>query len=362
MALRDTIQQVKIALRQGRFANEAAVSNGAVLRVLQDLDWPIFDTATVYPQYPMKTSAGVNRREDFALCRGDNQPLVFIEVKAVGKIAGADAQLFEYAFHQGIPFAVLTDGQEWRFYLPAASGTYDDRMVYKADLLEQDIDECCNYLNRYLRKEYVFSGVAQQAAYADYNDANRHTTIQTTLPRAWQRILDEADHSLVEILSDKVRDLCGFDPDIDVCAEFVKAMGQTPLSPPVAPDAASIPATPLRQTAPQVNSFVLRGQEQACDSAVDVMVQLFRKLDENDETFLERFASRKHGYSRRYIAQSTHELSPNTPWRGASHSQSLPGGWFISTHQNKTSITSIVRLACEVASLDFGRDVIINFG
>ena len=363
MAIRDTIQQVRTALRQGRFPNEAAVSNGVVLRILQALGWPIFDPRTVFPQYPMRAVDGAPRREDFALCRGDGQPLVFIEVKAVGKIEGGEVQLFEYAFHQGIPFAVLTDGQEWRFYLPAAAGAYDDRMVYKADLLEQDVEQCCYFLNRYLAKDAVLSGSAQQAAYDDYADASRQTTVNAVLPQAWQALLDEADSSLVEVLSDKVRDLCGFAPGLDVCAEFVMQIGQA-LSERPATLAPTRQRPPIAESHPELpgNSFALNGQIQTCDSAVDVMVQLFRKLDESDRTFLGRFEARKHGRSRRYIARNAEELSPNTPWLGKRHCQNLPGGWFISTHQNKASITNIVKLACEVADLEFGKDITINLG
>ena len=365
MEIRDTIQQVRTALRQGRFPNEAAVSNGIVLRILLALGWPVFDTETVYPQYPMRAPDGAPRREDFALCRGDGQPLVFIEVKAVGKMSGGDVQLFEYAFHQGIPFAVLTDGQEWRFYLPAAPGAYSDRMVYKADLLEQDIAEVCHYLNRYLAKEDVLSGAAQRAAYADYDDASRYNTIQNTLPKAWQALLDETDAGLVEILCDKVRNLCGFEPDLDVCSEFLMQLAQTaayPAGEPSLPLAVPQPQTAVAPPELPPHSFTLYGQTTVCNSSVDVLVQMFQQLCESDPTFLERFASRRHGRSRRYIARTTQELSPNTPWLGARHCQELLGGWFISTHQNKASITNIVKLACEVASLEFGSDVIINLG
>ena len=37
--------------------------------------------------------------------------------------------------------AILTDGQEWSFYLPGEQGRYDERRVYKPDLLEREISE-----------------------------------------------------------------------------------------------------------------------------------------------------------------------------------------------------------------------------
>ena len=78
------------------------------------------------------------------------KPLVFIEVKQVGQSGGADKQLFEYAFHEGVPMAILTDGQEWNFYLPGEQGRYQERRVYKLDLLERAPEECAELLSRYL--------------------------------------------------------------------------------------------------------------------------------------------------------------------------------------------------------------------
>ena len=66
---------------------------------------------------------------------------VFIEVKRVGGIKGGDRQLFEYAFHEGVPMALLTDGQEWHFYLPLEQGSYQDRRLYKLDMINRPVEE-----------------------------------------------------------------------------------------------------------------------------------------------------------------------------------------------------------------------------
>src|SRR3990172_11571632 len=136
MNLTEHIKEIQNALKAGRFLNEASVSQGIVLRILQALGWPVFDSQIVWPEYTVE-----GRRVDFALCQPKAKPAVFIEVKQVGQSEGADRQLFEYSFHLGIPMAVLTDGQEWHFYLPAERGDYKERRVYKLDLLERDIDE-----------------------------------------------------------------------------------------------------------------------------------------------------------------------------------------------------------------------------
>ena len=113
------VQDIQSRLKTGQVANEASVTQGSVLPILQALGWSIFDARIVCPEYTVE-----GKRVDFALCHQPRRPDIFMEVKQVGKSEGADRQLFEYAFHTGVPMAVLTTGQEWHFYLPAEQGTY----------------------------------------------------------------------------------------------------------------------------------------------------------------------------------------------------------------------------------------------
>jgi predicted type IV restriction endonuclease len=113
MAISDHIERVRQNLREGRYHSEAAWSQGIVLPTLHELGWPVFNTSIVIPEYSIE-----GRRVDYALCHPESHPVVFIEVKKVGLSDGADRQLFEYAFMLGVPMAILTDGQEWSFYLP----------------------------------------------------------------------------------------------------------------------------------------------------------------------------------------------------------------------------------------------------
>ncbi len=60
--------------------NEAAVSQGIVLRLLQAIGWPAYDTQVVWPEYSLS-----GRRVDFALCHPPAKPIAFVEVKQVGQ-------------------------------------------------------------------------------------------------------------------------------------------------------------------------------------------------------------------------------------------------------------------------------------
>ena len=113
MTLKEHIEDIRESLEEGLFTSEAAVSNSIVLRLLDALNWPRYNPQVIIPEY----SVG-GRRVDFALCPPSSKPLVFIEVKQSETLKGGEQQLFEYAFYEGVPIAILTDGQKWRFFHP----------------------------------------------------------------------------------------------------------------------------------------------------------------------------------------------------------------------------------------------------
>ena len=338
MALEDTIQKIQGNLRTGSFSNEASVSNGAVLPILNDLGWPVFNTAVVHPQYPIRPVDQVGRKwVDFALRNPNSgKAAVFVEVKDVGKGATGEAQLFGYAFHEGVPLVVLTDGREWSFYLPAGSGSYEDRRVHKLDLLEQDISECSYRLQRYLAHIDVVQEKAFENAKADYDSSNREAAIQQSLPEAWRKLLEDPDEHLVNYLAEKVEDLCGFKPAYKLCAEFI-SNGQAPspassarsLSPSTyggpSAEAPRINRPVTSPNLPKVSrllpgeiGFVLLGQTYRYSTVKDVLISVFEKLAERDKEFPRRFAARPHGTETALFgSEQARSLSPSARPPGA---------------------------------------------
>lgn len=217
MALSDHLERVRERLRRGDFPSERAVSQGVLLPVLNELGWPFFDTNVVYPEFSLE-----GRRVDYALCHPAERPVVFIEVKNVNVgLSGADRQLFEYAFHSGVPMAVLTDGREWIFFLPGERGSYDERMVCKLQLLQQDVEDAAGLLERYLSYDRVSSGKALDAARSDYQDVVRARETAGALPKIWRALLEEPDSLLLDLLADKYEEMNGDKPDLDSCRRFL---------------------------------------------------------------------------------------------------------------------------------------------
>ncbi len=219
MTLKAHIDDIREKLEKGRYPNEAAVSQGIVIRLLEVLAWPKYDTQVVIPEYGVEAT-----RVDFALCHPPSKPIVFIEVKQVGKIEGAERQLFEYAFHEGVPIAILTDGQTWRFFYPSGKGNYRERKVRELDLSQDDSEESAKHLNRYLNYESIPTGEAVRAIEEDYRNLSRQRQVEARLPEAWGKLVEEADEFLLDVVAEKTDSLCGHKPTDEQVLDFLKSL------------------------------------------------------------------------------------------------------------------------------------------
>ena len=221
MTLKEHIDDIREGLEKEIFIGEAAVSQGIVLRLLDALTWPRYNTQVIIPEYSVE-----GRRVDFALCHPPSKPIVFIEVKQVGNIDGAERQLFEYAFHEGVPIAILTDGREWHFFHPSGQGDYRERKVYELNLSEGNSEDIAKRLNRYLNYELIRTGEAVEAIKNDYEEAVQQRQVATRLPEAWNKLIEEADEFLLHVVAEKTESLCGYRPTDEQVLSFLKSLKQ----------------------------------------------------------------------------------------------------------------------------------------
>jgi len=366
MTLEKHIEEIRTGIKAGRFSNEASVSQGIVLRLLYALSWPAYDTQIVYPEYSLE-----GRRVDYALCHPAGKPIVFVEVKQIGQTEGAERQLFEYAFHAGVPLAILTDGQEWNFFLPGEQGDYGERRVYKLDIIEREISECVFRLNRYLLYDAIVSGAAIEAAREDYRNVSRDRQMKSTLPKAWARLVEEEDELLLELVSDRVESLCGYKPDPDTVARFLKDNVTLKSSPPMhtqvprkpPPTLTTIPPRGSVLQPPLSIGFTLDGRHYPARNARDVLQNVFETFTKRDATFLERFAALpKHGRTRRYLSRKPEDLYPGRPDLARDHSVQLSSGWWLGTNHSRATIERIIEMACDVVHLKYGKELLANVG
>ena len=271
-----------------------------------------------------------------------------------------------------MPFVVLTDGKTWSFYLPAEQGSYEDRRVYKLDLFERPVAESSATLERYLAQKRVESGEALDTARKEYRSRNRKSQARAAIPDAWRELVEKGDESLVELLGGAVESKIGVRPDDDDVAEYLAGLGRlrggemsriqsvsshSPTNP-------TAPTPVQRQVGESTRSgrLVLRGKTYASANVKDAMVIVLRELVKSDATFLERCSPHPHrqGRKRRYIARTPEELYPDREDLRDCR-ESLPGGWLVATNLNNVLKKTIVRLAADVAGLEFGKEVVVDF-
>ncbi len=215
MTLKEHIDDIRNNLEQGLFTNEASVSQGIVLRLLHVLDWPIFDIQIVAPEYTVG-----KRRVDFALRPPSLNPLVFIEVKQVGNLEGAEEQLFEYAYREGVPIAILTDGQKWQFFYAIGQGNYTGRQVKELDFIENGSEISATHLNKYLNYELVRTRKSIKSIENDY----KQKRIEESLPEAWSKLVERVTTFGTDALAEAVENLCGYKPSDEQVLDFLKSL------------------------------------------------------------------------------------------------------------------------------------------
>lgn len=373
MTLTDHIDDVGAGLREQRYPNESAISQGIVLRLLGALGWPTYDTRVVWPEYMTE-----GQRVDFALCHPAGTPLVFVEVKQTGKGVGADEQLFKYLLKGGIPLAVMTDGREWHFYLPGGSGSYEDRRFYLLDLLERNVEESTARLTRYLAYDDAKIQRTVESAWKDYRDISTAREIERHLPAAWARLLTDADEALAAVLAEKVESLSGYKPSPERIAQFLRQQAKNPgpgsLPPPLLrplqpPDRGvaepSEPVAPTRRKASPASlsdkaqrGYTLNGVFHDARNAADVYRRVIAALMNADSGFAERF-SMEGGRTRAYLARDRELLFPG---RADLQEQvaELPGGWYLGLNLSRQSIERRIQTACGLARFRFGKDLTLH--
>lgn len=197
-------------------ADEATTKNGVILPLLRLLGWDPFNIDEVRPEYTVGAT-----RVDYSLRLNDSNK-VFIEAKRIREdLENHQEQLLNYSFKEGIELAILTNGVTWWFYLPLRKGNWEDRRFYSIDLIEQKSESVASRFCRYLSKEAIATGEALKNAETDYKSKQRNTILKKTLPKAWNKIISEADELLVDLIGETTETLCGYKADAKLVEDFL---------------------------------------------------------------------------------------------------------------------------------------------
>ena len=313
--------------------DEANVKMGVILPVLQALGWNPFDIEEVKPEHSV---GGGN--VDYSL-RLDGDDRVFVEVKRPREnLKVHQEQLLRYAFAQGVPIAVLTNGLDWWFYLPSGGGTWEERRFSVIELHNPDVSQAVDGLIDFLSKENVRSGFAVGYAEGILGKLWQDKRIEEALPRAWDQLVTDPDNQLLAMLNQKVMELCGFEASLDQIKRFLVNLPKpvpTPriLTSPLTPSQPSVQGLGDQRTHKHGKtspvSFTFCGERVEVKYWSHVLVRLGEAV------------YKRHGgdFSKVHTLGSWHPVGQSSP-----NNRPKPiadSGWIVNTNRPATEIVSM---------------------
>lgn len=297
--------------------DEAATKQGVVLRILSILGWDTFNVDEVTPEYSL-----AGKRVDYSL-RINNINKVFIEVKKTSEDLESyqnQEQLLNYSFQEGVKLSLLTNGITWWFYLPLHEGSWEQRKFYTIDILQQVTQDIASKFIDFLHKDNINSGKAIQNAEAIYKGQQKLNVLKATLPKAWNKLIEEADELLIDLINDTTEKLCGYKAASEMVEQFLsKHKSRLIIS-----DVLGTRILPLRQkgqkgissapvsiignyTGKSISSFYFKGSKYEVRSWKDLLIKLCEIVNltqENEFNKVLDLAGRK----RPYFSRNENEL------------------------------------------------------
>lgn len=117
-------------------------------------------------------------------------------------------------------------------------------------------------------------------------------------------------------------------------------------------------ASPNPPSAPATVHYTLLGEEHGARDATEALLAILARLSEGDGRFFEVLAAKVKGRSRNHVARTRADVYPDRPDLAKSAKQVAPG-WFIGCNIANREKERILRAACQIAGLAFGRDLFI---
>ena len=303
--------------------SEEATKQGIILPILSRVGWDRDNVREVIPEYRIE-----NGRVDYCL-HVAHKNVVFIEAKRTDQqLDQHQEQLLDYAFREGVELAALTNGVVWWLYLPLLQGSWEQRKFFTIDISQQDPAAVADHFRNYIGKEAVANGSAFQRAKSLHESRAKERLTKTTLPKAWQQLLDGPDELLAELLAERVESLCGHQPTLDQVADFLaQAVGrphpplrphrsrpnQLPLGrPPARAGVSSTGSYTFRRPA----SFNLLGKNHPASTwkkvLIGICVEIARRHPDDFDKVLSLKGRKRDYFSHDYRGMTSPEKIPGT--------------------------------------------------
>jgi hypothetical protein len=195
---------------------EAAIKQSIILKMLSLLGWDPFNIDEIEPDYRVGTG-----KIDFLL-KSDKTNKIFLNVKKdLANSQKLQEQLFQLATQKDIKIAILTNGVIWNFFLPLMDGSPEEKKFHVMEINKEEADNIAQGFSDFLLRKNVISGNTLKTAESLYLNRKKAMLVNEYLPKAWQKIINEPEKWLANIISKATKDLCGYEPDPETVKEFV---------------------------------------------------------------------------------------------------------------------------------------------
>ncbi len=293
MTLRETLGRIAKAAVP---PNEEAAKFQIIVPVLGDLGWDVHNregTDEVLFEHQAGGSRG-SGRVDIALMGRNDQCACFVEAKSPGvNLDDHVAQLLGYAFHDGVTVCALTDGLEWRLYLPREAGKPEARQFARLRLREDPVEQVADDLEAFLSRDAVRSGKAERDAAKVLRRLQEESDIARRLPEIWRKMLTKPDEELVDLIRSKVYAELRLSPSAEQVATVLSGRGYSEPTNPVANPPNTEPSAKKAESQKLTGATVL-GKYKKLRFWTDVLVFVAEQVyNRHEQDFLDRTAQLK---------------------------------------------------------------------
>lgn len=228
MELVAAIQDIRKKLEAGSYRSEEQVRLNLVARILQSLEWDIWNPSEVVPEYYPSRKEDTTR-VDFALFHApEGQPSVFIETKPHGglarDLANVERQMRNYNRDNTAAISVITDGNEWRFYLSQTGGDFSQKCFRTVQLTSNDPDDVSLALSESLSRRSIQDGSAVTRASEYLQLGKKQKALADCLPLARREVQFPPYQSLPDALVDLVKKR-GIEVSVAEAERFIETDG-----------------------------------------------------------------------------------------------------------------------------------------
>ena len=357
----------RIKKRIPKIDTEEATKHSLVLPVLQQvLGYNVFDPHDVKPEYVADIGARKGEKCDYAILQNE-EPVILVECKMVGANLDGDpvAQLSRY-FHctPAAHFGILTDGVQYRFFSDLVRDNTMDGAPFMSFDFSHHSPQDVEGLGLFTKPAFSAERCIEWAKSMRYRSG-----MMRVLKSEWDRPSNEFVRHLAKEVYGRYLNPKAVEQMRPICVEAMRMFvteranvepAQTITAPEPAqqkppPAVQSAPVEESKQEAPKtprVSGFVFDGTEIAARSGIQTLVEVVKKFQMMDSTFITRFDEKTRGRRRRLVARSKEELYDNPARR--KHWAALHSGWFLGTHIPTAKVREHVKTACDLMGVEFG--------